>query len=78
MRDWINYEGDTGYGDLTMRELETIFLENRDPIRKICRNLEPISLVFGCRVDLLHQLTLSPERERGNVEQDPGNEIAAA
>ena len=54
------------------------FLENRDPIRKICRNLEPISLVFGCRVDLLHQLTLSPERERGNVEQDPGNEVAAA
>ena len=61
-----------------MRELGTIFLENRDPIRKICRISEPLSLVFDCRVDLLHQLTLSPERERGIVEQDPGNEVAAA
>ena len=61
-----------------MRELGTIFLENRDPIRKICRISEPLSLVLDCRVDLLHQLTLSPERERGIVEQDPGNEVAAA
>lgn len=54
-----------------------LFREPRSD-QKNMPQLEPISLVFGCRVDLLHQLTLSPERERGNVEQDPGNEVAAA